>query len=378
MARAEDAPAAPYDPKPLMDKVAERIKTDKYRFAVLGDTKHSIYLPNLLKQLNEEIKPDFVLTTGDMVQSGGGKTGAGYWEMLSMDTGPDMRKVPWWPAIGNHEIAGGPITSIKELYDDEVLSENQKSGIANFKKFYNLEKEYYSFTFRNAVFIALPFKYPKGESEKWLEAELKKAKEAKKLIFIFNHAPFYTVGGKIDIPNEPTRITKMFNDYGVIAVFSGHDHGYYRTIREGIPYVISAGGGAHIYTALGLANALPDDVYYFGEPNAWRGKPLPEGVEVTKLKPLPLLIPQERLEKVRKEDRYKVGLELTADGTLRPMPPKELDLYLLHNGAAKKPDRITDMQDLFTVYVEVDGKNVKMTTISVRGEIFDELILSKE
>src|SRR4051812_21703538 len=96
----EDAPPAgpPYDPKPLMEKVAERIKTDKYRFAVLGDTKHSIYLPNLLKQLNEEIKPDFVLTTGDMVQAGGGTTGTGYWEKLSMDTGAEMKKMPWWPA----------------------------------------------------------------------------------------------------------------------------------------------------------------------------------------------------------------------------------------------------------------------------------------
>lgn len=377
LVRAEDA-LEPYDPKPLMDKVAERIKTDKYRFAVLGDTKHSLYFPNLVKMLEEEIKPDFVLTTGDMVQSGGGAVGAGYWEKFATDSGAELRRVPWWPAIGNHEIAGGPITSVRELYDDEVISENQKSGINNFKKFYNLEKEYYSFSFRNAVFIALPFKYPKGESEKWLEAELKKAQADKKMIFIFNHAPFYTVGGKIDIPNEPTRITKLFNTYGVTAVFSGHDHGYYRTIREGIPYVISAGGGAHIYTASGLANALPEDVYYFGEPYTWRGKPLPEGHVMKELQPLPLLVPQEKLDKVKKEDRYKLGLELTADGSVRPMKARDRDLYVLHNGTTKAPDRITNLPDLFTVYVDVDGKNVKMTTVSVRGEKFDELILSKE
>ena len=31
----------PFDPKPLMDKVGERITTNKFRFAVLGDSKHA-------------------------------------------------------------------------------------------------------------------------------------------------------------------------------------------------------------------------------------------------------------------------------------------------------------------------------------------------
>jgi hypothetical protein len=128
---------------------------------------------------------------------------------------------------------------------------------------------------------------------------------------------------------------------------------------------------------MGLKDALPEDVYYFGEPNSWRGKPLPEGSVLTELKPLPLLITQDRLNAVKKEDRFKLGLELTPEG-VRPMKPPEKDFYVYHNGVTKKPDRITNLPDMFTVYIDVDGKNVKMTTITVRGEIFDELIMSKE
>src|SRR5205085_1919798 len=60
----------PFDPKPLMDAVRARLKEDKFRFAVLGDTKHAKTLPGFMKYLEETVNPDFVLGTGDMVESG--------------------------------------------------------------------------------------------------------------------------------------------------------------------------------------------------------------------------------------------------------------------------------------------------------------------
>lgn len=357
---------SPFDPKPLMKKVEERIKTDKYRFAVLGDTKHATQFPALVKLIEEQLVPDFVLTTGDMVQAGGGKIGPGYWEKLAMDTGAAMQKRPWWPAIGNHEIAGSPITLRKELDDEDVLKQNQKLGTENFRKFYNLENDYYSFTFRNAVFIALPFKYPRGESEVWLKTELEAARAAKKHIFVYNHAPFFTVGGKskTEIENKETSVTKLFQEYGVIGVFSGHDHGYYRTVRSGIPYVISAGGGAKIYPATRLKEALPEDVYYFGEPETAKGNPLPEGIPFKQLKPLarqaaaaPVVVPPAVVAEPKKIVQ-------------RPQ------FYLYHSGVTGE-SRITDQVDLFTVIIDVDGPSVRMKCVSVRGETFDEMELAK-
>ncbi|MEI6235282.1 MAG: metallophosphoesterase [Planctomycetota bacterium] len=321
---------APFDPKPLMAKVNERLTTDTFRFAVLGDAKHAKTLPALLTYLDGTLKPDFVLTTGDMVSTGGGKVGPGYYEMLTTQTGPEMRKRPWWPAIGNHELAGGAITGRDALVEDsEQLRKNQISGIENFKKFYNLENEIYSFTCRNCYFIALPFRYPTGKHIEWLEAELKKATEAKQHIIVFNHAPFFTVGLKTpkEIPNKESDVTALFQKYHVTAVFSGHDHGYYRTVRSGIPYFTSAGGGASIYPGARTKEALPEDVYYYGDPASFA--------------------------KGSKEKKY-----------------------VLHKNDGS-PDKISNVSDQFLCIVDVDGNKITCFTVTTKGEKWDEIVLSK-
>ena len=317
----------PFDPKPLMEKLSERITTDKFRFAALGDTKHATTLPAFMKYLEETVNPDFVLTTGDMVQSGGGKVGPGYYQLLTNELGQSMRKRPWWPAIGNHEVAGNPVFPNKTEKDQ--LRHNQQTGIENFKRFYNLDSDHYSFAFRNCYFIVLPFRHPKDEQLKWLEDELKKASEAKKHIFILNHVLFFTIGakGKDEVPNIETPITKLFKQYGVKAVFSGHDHGYYRTVRNGIPYFVSAGGGATIYAAKRLSEALSEDVYYYGVP--------------------------ETFGKAEQDKRY-----------------------MLHKNDGQ-PNKITDKPDQFMCVIDVDGDKIDCVTVTVKGEIWDKIKLSK-
>ena len=54
----------------------------------------------------------------------------------------------------------------------------------------------------------------------------------------------------------------MYDKYNVTAVFSGHDHIYYRTKRNGTNYIISAGAGASIYPLKRESDALDGDVYY--------------------------------------------------------------------------------------------------------------------
>src|SRR5690242_17975405 len=93
----------PFDPAPLVAKLAESRKEDKFTFIVLGDTKHAPNFSKKVLPLVEKLAPDFVLTTGDMVQIGGGEPGPGWWEKLSVEAGAAMRARPWWPAIGNHE-----------------------------------------------------------------------------------------------------------------------------------------------------------------------------------------------------------------------------------------------------------------------------------
>ena len=347
---------APFDPKPLMAKVEERVQTDKYRFAVLGDVKHATTFPPLVQFMDEEYRPDFVFTTGDMVRSGGGRSGADYWQRFAKDSGGVLRERPWWPVVGNHELAGTPAHII--WHEDDPDADEpppELDGVSNFKHFYGLEQQYYAVNFRNAVFLALPFPMPKGESEKWLKDELKKASAAGKHIFVINHVPFFTIGqkSKSQVPNKETKFTELFSEYHVRAVFSGHDHSYYRTIRNGVPYVISAGGGATIYPGLRLSEALQDDVYYCAAPPAKKAKDTKGGAAD---KTVPAKDPK--------------------DQVAAKMPPAK-GKYICHNGATGWADKVSDKVDQFVVIVDVDGPKVTMLCVTAKGEKFDEMVLAR-
>ena len=237
----------PYNPEPLMTKlISEKgSKTTKMHFLVFGDSKGSKYFPKVLKRA-DSLRPDFCITTADLVNQGGGEIGKIDYKKLDSMGGWFMRKYPMWPTVGNHEEAGG---------DD---------GIENFSNFFGMKEVMYSFSYGNAKFIALP--WPKltkdPEKLKWLKKELRKARG--KHIFVYRHRPFYTVGSKpnSDVDGVETEVTKLFDKYKVTAVFGGHDHIYYRTKRNQTNYIISAGAGAPIYDLKREKDAINGDVLY--------------------------------------------------------------------------------------------------------------------
>ncbi len=237
----------PYNPEAKMEALKERKGKNitKMHFLVFGDSKGSKYFPLVLKRA-DTLQPDFCITTADLVNKGGGKQGKIDYALLDELGGWFMRKYPMWPTVGNHEEAGG------------------NDGIENFSNFFGMKKAMYSFDYGNAKFIALP--WPKINNNKkklkWLKKELRRARG--KHIFIYKHRPHYTVGSKSyeDVDGIETATTKLYDRYNVTAVFSGHDHIYYRTKRHGTNYIISAGAGAPIYGLHREKDAITDDVYY--------------------------------------------------------------------------------------------------------------------
>lgn len=217
----------------------------KMHFLVFGDSKGSIHFSDVLKRA-DSLQPDFCITTADLVNRGGGENGIKDYKKLDSMGGWFMRKYPMWPTVGNHEESGG------------------EDGITNFTNFFGMKKIMYSFEYGNAKFIALPWPKISQDSTKlvWLEEELKAAKG--KHIFIFKHRPHYTVGNKSyeDVEGAETETTKLYDKYKVTAVFSGHDHIYYRTKRNFTNYIISAGAGASIYPLNREKDTIKNDAYY--------------------------------------------------------------------------------------------------------------------
>lgn len=252
----------PYDPRPGMEKLtienSKGKKGDKLKipmhFLVFGDSKGSNRLPDVLRRA-DLLDPQFCLTTADLVNRGAGEVGEELYKDLDKDAGWFFRKYPTWPTLGNHEVSGPKENSGEDNY---------VSGVDNFGDFFGLKDPLYSFTYGNAKFIALDWIKASESKERldWLEKELKDANG--KLIFVFKHRPYYTVGSKSynDVEGKSTVVTDLFEKYKVTAVFSGHDHLYYRTIRGGVNYIVSAGAGANIYELKRKDDAIAGDSYY--------------------------------------------------------------------------------------------------------------------
>jgi len=213
----------------------------RVRFVVYGDTRtlpdrHRAVINAILKRGGEEL--DFVVHTGDLIADGRRRErwGPEFFEPAA----PLMNHVPFYPVLGNHE------RNTKLYFDLFALPGNER---------------YYSLRRGPAHVIFLDSNWPMepgSEQYKWLVADLEQAKAPWR--FVVCHHPPYTSGphGRLDKTGRPAEkpirdlrrhLEPLFERYGVAAVFAGHDHIYERSVKNGVQYVVTGGGGAPLYDA---------------------------------------------------------------------------------------------------------------------------------
>ncbi len=210
---------------------ARMVKANSFRFVVYGDTRDGHDMHRKLVALILKQKPDFVIQTGDLVHTG---SNASLWKIYDEITGDMRKKIPVYPSRGNHDV-GGP------GYEERVTV-----------PFTSGNKLYYSFDKGSSHFIALAIdessRYDsKSPQYQWLTNDLAAAKGKAKHLFVFFHVPPYSVGSHGSDEDVRKVLCPLFIKYGVRAVFNGHDHLYYHTLRDGIHYIVSGGGGAPLY-----------------------------------------------------------------------------------------------------------------------------------
>jgi 3',5'-cyclic AMP phosphodiesterase CpdA len=235
-------PAVP--PSPSAEAVPA---AELFRFAAYGDTRdgHDVH-----RKLVEDVlsfHPALVLQTGDLVHHG---NAAGEWKTFDDITGDMRRQVAYYPARGNHDVA-------PEGYYEQRVTQPVLSG----------NKLYYSFEKESLHFVAIDTQQPLGpESEqgRWLEADLAQAQAAGRFIIPFFHKAIFSIGPHAvepDVQALKPILHPLFQRYGVRLAFEGHDHVYYRTVRDGITYVVTGGGGAPLYDGQHPELGLPEDVF---------------------------------------------------------------------------------------------------------------------
>lgn len=200
-------------------------------FAIIGDTGigvNDLHYRAFLQKLESE-GIDLFVHTGDVIDKPGSQ---GEWKRFLEITG---NKPTILITLGNHDIK-----TEKSLQVYENLTGRNP---------------YFTFVVGDAQMIVLCTELP-GESSRitgkqlaWLSTELAKPFRYK---FVFLHRPLfpaiYHLGASLDrFEQDRDLLHRLFVRHGVNLVVAGHEHLYNKTIRDGITYIISGGGGARLH-----------------------------------------------------------------------------------------------------------------------------------
>jgi 3',5'-cyclic AMP phosphodiesterase CpdA len=233
--------------------------SEKFTFVAYGDTRsnpleHAVIIKEILG-----LHPEFVLQSGDLVSDG---RNAAQWEQFAQITQP-LREahIAYYPARGNHDL--GP-------YYPHTITEPFDSGD-------KVNKLYYAFTRHRNRFIivdSMEDYNPGSRQYAWLAGELARAQKTAVNTFVMFHEAPFSIGPHGSTPEAQQYLHPLFVKHKPRVVFCGHDHLYYHTVRDGITYIVTGGGGAPPYRPENRQIALSGDVYVHDTDSA--GQPLGE------------------------------------------------------------------------------------------------------
>ena len=234
-----------------------------FHFVVFGDTR--FHDPADTKPANPEIRralvaaiaqenPDFISIGGDIVLDG---DNAKDWQVWDAETSLwRERKIPVYPAIGNHDLHGDLNTALANY----------------FQRFPDIQKNrFYSTRVANSLMLVLDSNLDElsGPQGAWLTVQLDHlAPDVDFVFFVFHHPPYTSSsdkkifgGGHSARPTEQA-LAKMLearqqSTRARFIVFNGHVHNYEHHEHGGVTYFVTGGGGAQPY----LIPRAPDDLY---------------------------------------------------------------------------------------------------------------------
>lgn len=194
------------------------------KIVIYGDVRSSYKKHNRIINLIKKEKPDMILFTGDIASNSHNFL---HYLIYSIVENKVWKNCEYYPVRGNHE-----------------------AELNHYKLFLDLpnKKTYYSFDRMDMHFIVLDcwnvFEPLEEKQLKWLKEDLENNKN--KPISIAMHVPLFT-SGKYE-PYDAPYLLELFDKYNVLFVFCAHVHSYERSLYKGTYYIVTAGGGAPLYS----------------------------------------------------------------------------------------------------------------------------------
>ncbi len=288
-------------------------------------------------------QPDFVVIAGDLVESGGEQRD---WdEFWRHNANPDGAEsfaghIPVFPTLGNHEYFSSPHRASTMPEPKEYNQPYSEEGIARYLTYFELpangaanpnrEERYYRVDYGPVTLISLdvsnnspedssedtnffllgeaagggfaPDFGPGSEQHAWLEAQLQEAQQNSRFTFVVTHYVPYSSGphgrpagendGEDPLSGVPVQtLMPMFLQYGVDALFAGHDEMWERssiagqeTLSDGTLqdhelhiYDLGIGGDGLRGPVDGLENPNQQFLVHTDVPEVWEGNRLVDG-----------------------------------------------------------------------------------------------------
>lgn len=237
-------------------------------FAAYGDCRsgHDVHRRICASILKSGAK--VVAVSGDLVDWGDDEED---WKIFR-EIAKDLRaKTAYLPAPGNHDVSR-----------DRV-----------FEREFGLQTSWYERRVGDVHWFMLDSNEYFAEAEQlaWFE-KTAAASNARHKIAVFHHPPYSLDSfGEFEEKHIRERLHPLLVKLKFCAAFCGHHHSFYATKREGVRYVVTAGGGAHLYRQT-AARAIEGDL--FRSFHHWVGGTVspkgiaarvydPDGVEVPEL-----------------------------------------------------------------------------------------------
>jgi acid phosphatase type 7 len=205
---------------------------NSFTFVAMGDHRTDVAAHTSVANRVALIDPEIVVDAGDLTNDGTVLSG---WNTEFFGPEQDvLSRSCLFPCIGNHE--GNAANYLGYFYLPTGSSGTER---------------YYSFDFANAHFISIDnySSYTSGSTQyNWLVSDLI-ANQAKPWLLVYMHWGPYSSSTHGNNNTAISTLNPLFEQYGVKAVFSGHDHDYERSYSNGIYYIVTGAGGAPLYTA---------------------------------------------------------------------------------------------------------------------------------
>ena len=179
--------------------------------------------------------PDAVFIAGDLVEN---PDIPDHWTALLSALAPLQLSAPVYPALGNHE------RNAPRFYELFQLPRNER---------------WYAVCLDNVEVIVLDSNAPlnaDSEQYRWLQNHLAAPERILPFrIVVFHHALLTGGPNGNDEKGIGPFVIPLCKQYGVSMIFNGHNHLYERSVRDGIQYVVTGGGGS------GLVEMVRDNPY---------------------------------------------------------------------------------------------------------------------